>query len=308
MCIVGAVLSEYSLFTSCLRQGSGVACCPQDAASRKEELKNTIQRLLTFRTWRVVSTVRQLTQKKLDRLAPDLLQFYEAFVEVTLQQCINIANTPQGTPAWFKDRSVRISASKARAQYTYYINKKADWNARYNEVYQSIFKGNDYTIAGLRCEVLARDLYEEKYRCKVFETGLLVRPEIPWLGASVDGTAIDESGKFVNTIEIKTFKEGQHLNAWELLEYKCIKTLDENGNVKEKTQHYAQMQLGMFVTGMDVCEYIVYSESGKDAHYVRVPFDEKHVIELCSRLVHVYFDKFLPRMLQDHLSNQTSST
>ena len=277
VCIVGAALSEYSLFMSCLRQGSGVACCPQDAASRKEEQKNTIKRLLTFRPWRVVARVRQLTKQKLDSLSPELRQFYEDFVEVSLQQSVKIANTPQGTASWQKDRSVRISASTARSQYTYYVNKKANWNARYRETYHSTFKGNAYTAAGLRCDVLARDLYEEKYRCEVFETGLLVRPEIPWLGASVDGTVIDDTGHFLNTIEIKTIKEGQHLNAKELVEYKCIKTLDENGNVKVNTPHYAQMQMGMLITGMDMCEYVVYSESGKDSHYVRVQFKLQHI-------------------------------
>ncbi|KAE8740224.1 hypothetical protein FOCC_FOCC014276, partial [Frankliniella occidentalis] len=191
-----AVLSEYSLFMSCLRQWSGVACCAEDAASLKEEQKNTIKRLLTCRSWRALATVRQLTYEKLDCLSPELLQFYEDNVKVSLEQSIQIANTQQGTPAWHKDRSVSITACKARAQYTYYVNKKADWDARYKEVYKS-----------------------------------------------------------------------KLLNALELVEYKCIKTLDENGNLKEKTQHYAQMQMGMLLTGMDECDYTVYSECGADAHY-----------------------------------------
>ena len=302
VCILGAPLSELSLFTSCIRQGDAVLL-EEQKESLQGEKENVIRRLLTFTTWSVLAAVREMTRVKILSLHPDLVQFYEENVCVVLQESVNIANCPQGSNEWKKYRSLRQTANKARAQYTYYVNSKADWGKRYQDVYHSTFRGNEYTADGLKGEIVARDLYEEKYKCKVFECGLLVRPELPWLGASLDGTVLDDNGNFIKNIEIKTFKEGKRLTAQELVEFNCVNTVDINGNVKTQNNHYCQMQVGMLLSGLDTCDYVLYSElNSGNIFEIPVLFDSSHVLDVCSRLVNVYFEEFLPRMMQDNLS------
>ena len=80
----------------------------------------------------------------------------------------------------YKDRKFRITASSARSQYTYYINRNADWDKRVRDLSRGTFKGNNDTINGLKYEGTAREKYEDLNGCKVLETGLIVHPEIPW--------------------------------------------------------------------------------------------------------------------------------
>ncbi|GBP23602.1 hypothetical protein EVAR_80219_1 [Eumeta japonica] len=192
-----------------------------------------------------MNVLRKLTEEKLKTCEVNEFEFYNRYVAVSLDQSTEIINAEQGTPSWHKARKVRLTASKARAQllFQYYSNKNADWDKRYQEVFHSNFLGNEDTIRGLRCEAFARDLYAEHYSCMILESGLLVRPELPWLSTSLDGTAMDKDGNFLRNIEIKTLKEGTRLTADELIEMNAIPILDKNQNLKKNTQHYTQMQV-----------------------------------------------------------------
>lgn len=86
-------------------------------------------------------------------------------------------------------------------------------------MYHSKFKGNDNTVRGLTNKKIARERYENLCECKVLESCFLVREELLWLGASLDGTAMNEK-EFLRNIEIKTVKEGERLSASELLKMK----------------------------------------------------------------------------------------
>ncbi|CAG5015258.1 unnamed protein product [Parnassius apollo] len=146
----------------------------------------------------------KLTEEKLKTCEVNEFEFYNRYVAVSLNQSKEIINAEQGTPSWNKARKVRLTASKARAPFTYYSNKIADWDKRYQEVFHSNFLGNEDTIRGLRCEADARDLYAEHYSCMILESRLLVRPELPWPSASLDGTAMDKDENFLRNIEINT--------------------------------------------------------------------------------------------------------
>lgn len=164
----------------------------------------------------------------------------------------------QGTSIWRRNRNLRITASKAQSQYTYYVNPQENWDSKYQEVYHSKFKGFDNTIRDLTNEKIAKERYENLCKCKVLESCFLVREELPWLGASLDGTTMNEK-KFLRNIEIKTVKEGERLSVSELfLELKAVKTLNKDGEIKKKIDlcHYAQMQIGMLLSGLSECDYL----------------------------------------------------
>ncbi|KAL1488561.1 hypothetical protein ABEB36_015024 [Hypothenemus hampei] len=295
--------SEYSLFESSLRSGNG--CVNYVDAELCEKAENIIllEKLLIYGSWKVINVLKKLTEQKLQTCSLESFEFYKKHVDVSLEQSIELINAQQGSVCWHKARKVRQTASKARAQYTYYFNKNPDWDKRYQEVFHSTFTGNEDTVRGLRCEALVKDLYSEILGCTILESGLFVRPELPWLSASLDGTIIDKKGNFIRNIEIKAPKEGTRLTATELIRMNAIVSLDENHNVKKNTQHYAQMQLGMLVSGIPECDYLVYSEFGDDLVMRRISFDENYILEICPCLIKVYFEKFLPRMVSEYGSN-----
>ncbi|KAK3929159.1 Beta-ribofuranosylaminobenzene 5'-phosphate synthase [Frankliniella fusca] len=217
-------LGEYSMFMSCVRMGQGLVG-DEEEERIGEQGKVLLKNLLTFRSWHALAVVRKMSHQKLYSLDPDLVDFYENHVQINLDQSVAICAVEQGTPEWHRAR------------------KKANWDARYRELYHSTFQGNEHTDRGLTDEVSCREKYEEKNSCKVLESGLLVRPELPWLGASLDGTALDYKGQLVRNIEIKSFKEGTRLTSDELIEMEAISTLDKNGNIKKNHAHYAQICL-----------------------------------------------------------------
>ena len=95
-----------SLFTSCLRRGQGLIT-DEDEASLAEEKRIVLKKLLTFRTWHVLSIVRQWTAEKLRNLDPALKNFYNEYVVTNLEQSHNILCAEQGSPVWKKARKLR---------------------------------------------------------------------------------------------------------------------------------------------------------------------------------------------------------
>lgn len=119
---------------------------------------------------------------------------------------------------------------------------------------------------------------------------------------------VDSNGNILGSVEIKSVVEGTRLTTDELVEMCAVRTLDVNGNVKKNHNHYVQMQLGMLLSGLEYCDYCVWSGVSQDYVCRRVPFDAPHCIEVCARLVHVYFDIFLPRMYAEYRTgNQNTS-
>lgn len=137
-------------------------------------------RLLTFRSWRILGFLQTLSHQKLQLLDPELITFYQNYVKVTLQQSVEIASGSQGNNQWFSERKKRLTALRARSQYSYYVNPNANWDKRYKDLYHSTFTGNEDTLRGLRCEDLARETYENMFKCKLIKSGLLIRPELAW--------------------------------------------------------------------------------------------------------------------------------
>lgn len=119
-------MSEYSLFFSRLRQGQGHASCEEEAASLLKESKQLCKELLTLRTWSALATVSKLTAEKFSQLPPHLESFYEKFVAISQEKSLELLCAPQYSPAWRAARKLNLFASKAREQYTYFVNKKAD--------------------------------------------------------------------------------------------------------------------------------------------------------------------------------------
>jgi len=96
----------------------------------------------------------------------------------------------QRTPAWFDRRKTLITASDAAGALGIPAFSGQKGNIRESlirEKTSGTFKGNVFTRHGSDNEDMVRDRLADILGDEPLEFGLLVHPELPWLGASPDG-------------------------------------------------------------------------------------------------------------------------
>lgn len=150
-------------------------------------------------------------------------------------------------------------------------------------------------IHGKDSEKEAIEVYKGKTGYEVDYLGLVVLPEMPWAGYSPDGIASTPSGG--RLIEVKSPEKGQTMGALDTA-IESFDFLDLNKDLefelKKKHKYYGQVQLGMAICNLKVCDLIVYASYSHDYYLVTVPFDEPFVKSLLMALKCVYFKYKLP--------------
>ena len=163
----------------------------------------------------------------------------------------------QRTPAWYARRKTLMTASDAAAALGVKPFKTYSGDVRADCLKKKVtgaFRGNMFTAHGVRLEDTARDMAAELMGDTIFDVGLIVHPDYPWLGASPDG--VTASGRCV--------------------EIKCpMKREIVPGRVPS---HYIpQIQLQMEVCNLDATLWIEFlpPELAADGK----PFISMHVVE-----------------------------
>ncbi|KYQ53303.1 hypothetical protein ALC60_07592 [Trachymyrmex zeteki] len=147
------------------------------------EKANIVQQILTFKSWRVFSRLKYLTDIKLLLCEREVSEVYKNHIQLTLDDSVHLAlKTIQESDDWNIERKKRITGSKAYNLFTYYFNTNPNWDRKYNQVFHSEFNGNEATIHGLHCEEFGKEKYANQTNSELIETGLLIRHEVPWLG------------------------------------------------------------------------------------------------------------------------------
>jgi hypothetical protein len=100
-------------------------------------------------------------------------------------------------------------------------------------------------------------------------------------GASLDGVAkgLPEAPHKWHTLEFKTSND------------KGFKSLKNEGVQKNKPQHYAQMQVGMELSGIDRAMYIAVNKNTDEIHAERIKHKDREATRLLSRAERVIFSQ-----------------
>lgn len=154
-------------------------------------------------------------------------------------------NLQQRTPQWFQARKNRVTGSAVGAilgvnPYTTRDDVMRRMVRDYHKM-PSEFTGNVATEYGSHHEAGALVEYEMETGNQVKEAGFVTFED--WLGASPDGTINDDG----------------------LVEVKCPYGLRNGGEFKtaaEQPHYVAQMQIQMFVTGSEWCDFFQWSPHG----------------------------------------------
>ena len=100
-------------------------------------------------------------------------------------------SSEQKSEEWLAERKKRLTASDGAASIGIKSNGTTQKDLLFRKCGLKEFNGNIATRHGERYEDVAREIYEQRYNTKVYETGLCIHPEHKWLGGSPDGITID---------------------------------------------------------------------------------------------------------------------
>lgn len=175
----------------------------------------------------------------------------------------------QRTPEWLAARLGKVTASRVADVMA--KTKSGHSASRQNYMAQLICErltgkqAESFSSAamqrGTELEPIARSEYEIRNDVMVFETGLVIHPDIEHFGASPDGLVGD-----VGLVEIKC------PNTWTHLE--TLKT------GQPKREYFTQMQAQMACTGREWCDFVSFDDRLPDdlAYFqTRIERDEKFI-------------------------------
>ena len=140
----------------------------------------------------------------------------------------------------------------------------------------------------------------------VQNSGLIVNPQIPFLGASPDGKVIDPGFIFPHgLLEIKCVFRDSH----KTIQEKCADTsfyLKKEGDdfqmnhetSEQGKKYYAQIQMQLALIGLPWCDFCVFMSGSKEMAVVRVYFDKKQWDENIGHLGKFYLDYVIPYILR----------
>ena len=139
---------------------------------------------------------------------------------------------------------------------------------------------------------------------KVFKCGLLIHPDIYWMGCSPDGVIYDPNeNPSVGILEIKSLFSMKGKSVEECLELKrdiCIHR-NQNGEIGLKHNHkyYFQLQGLMGISGLLWSKFCIHSKEGSENLFVqKIKFDPGAFHKITAKVHELYFSHCLPYLLR----------
>lgn len=227
--------------------------------------------------------------------------FYENNVKLSKNKIMNICiQTIQqsNTQAWFDERSIRLSASKAHLVKIRLRNFEKLAITLINE--KPMFgRGLKNVTYGNKNEKIALKKYIEMYEVEVYECGLVINHLNPWLCGSPDGIVMSD-GKPIKVLEIKCPISCQNqpiiTDAGECNLKYLIK--DSNGVITLKKNHiyYTQCQVLMYCCGLQYCDIFIYSSKYK-CILININRDDNFLKKCISKMNNFYFKYYLKQLI-----------
>ena len=211
---------------------------------------------------------------------------YRQHVCVDKQSAVNICRASQDQSSsldWFSFRKFRITASKA---HLILHGKKLETRQNY---FLDTTKSSKTTIAipaceyGIQLEEEARKKFIQLTNYRVYQFGLVVRDDQPWLAGSPDGVFVNEKNELC-VLEIKcpfTCKDGP-INTRYIV----------NNDLLMSHSYYTQVQLLMYIIGANNTSFFVYSS--QDFKHIIVPINKPFINSCIIQLEKLYFNECLP--------------
>lgn len=233
-------------------------------------------------------------------------QFYNKYIKLTDAQIksLSMATISQSeSELWHNSRKIRITGSSANKVP---IRDTTNSDNFIREHLYPSFKGNKFTKHGQEGEILAKQQLRSS-GLHIEDAGTIVSFEEPWLSVSPDGiiTGVDGSQCLLE-IKCPILKDDQTLDSlFTVGRYDVVKSL-ENGTMYVKHNssrgYYLQIQLTLHVTHMQLCKLVIWTTN--EYKVIEVQHDQQFCESAISRLRLFYFNKLLPRVVDDFESGR----
>lgn len=198
---------------------------------------------------------------------------------------------------WGDVRQYRITGSRCYSLYTYNMKPRTDeeWNLKASKYFWPVKISNKYVQYGIKYENTARIIYEKEKNEHIFQCGCITWPNEPWLSYSPDGLILNEFNTPIKLIEIKCPFKGKSMNSQELI--KNLSYINYNSDdtyqLKRKHMYYGQVQLGMVMTNVNNCDFIIYSSFEDKIVTFNVDIDIDFCKSLLLNLKVIYYEKMI---------------
>ncbi|CAH3158260.1 unnamed protein product [Porites lobata] len=166
---------------------------------------------------------------------------------------------------------------------------------------------------GLLHEESARKAYQRvaghnHHKLKLIPKGFLISRSKPFLGASVDNIQKCQcsDGCPVRVVEYKCPWKHRDLHPKQAFLTPEIGGI-QNGNkfaLKSTSNYYFQVQLQMFVSGLTLCIFVVWTNKG--IFTVDVPYDPSFMSVVCAKLEKFWTSQVLPFLITDQYINSSA--
>lgn len=271
--------------------------------------KQRAKRVLQEKCKSVVSTFplfaqnyKLFTNEQIIVIEEKFLEFYFEKILLNSDQICNLASETvkqSECDKWHEARKLRITASKNVHSIKSRRNKSI--KSLVEEIIEPKKVNVESTRYGIASESRARQKYSEIYHQEVVDIGLLVSVHQPWLCVSVDGAVVNDT-RISKIVEIKCPNSCKKKPVIDYQEKKCnVKYLEfKNGEVvlKESHLYYTQCQVQLYVTGLNICDFFIYSPINDGSHRVIVTRNDNFLLEVILKCETFYFTYVLPVLYQ----------
>lgn len=118
------------------------------------------------------------------------------------------------------------------------------------------------------------------------------------MGYSPDGIVMND-----RIIEIKCPEKGKGATIEDVIPTLDYLQKNDTGVILKKRNYYCQIQLGMFITSLRKCDFILYAPHDRSLKILQVTYNEEFIIKIWPSLMFVYFRFILKKLIILKTSN-----
>lgn len=298
---LNAIASEAVVFTSISRSylhGDLEESTDEETDTASETEENSLPEPLTFLF--EPTGINESHDKSIYASFAKFKNYEKLSYETQWQNLEKTTRKQSSNPRWRLHRVGRITASNCKEALNLDIEKPSksfrDKIMNYKESFSC--KATSYGIKNEQkaCNEYIKIAKNNHKNLKVQEAGLHVNPSFVYLGASPDGITTCDCHE-TGLLEIKCpYKYKTGLSKGWRQDKNC--PINEDGSMKESHQYYFQIQQQMLVTGLNFCDFFVWSfgTEENDKFLIRVNKNVEFCQKLLAKIELVFYKVILPEL------------
>ena len=164
------------------------------------------------------------------------------------------------------------------------------------------------TARSAYCETLVQEMHTEGGVVKIFDSGLHLSPDYPYLGATPDGLiSCTCCGEGVLEIKCPYCSKEQSIQESAQLKSFCLSVVDDSGNMRLERSHsyYYQVQLQMALTHRSFCHLVIWTPT--EMYCERIEKDLRFIEEKIASVAAFMKKCVMPELVAKYFTKRAIS-